>query len=102
MSKYRAVPTVLDGIRFASKKEASRYSELKLLEKAGNIAELRRQVVFPISVNGIHVCKYVADFTYYDDRRDYVVEDVKGVKTRMYALKKKLLLAARGIEIREV
>jgi dsDNA-binding SOS-regulon protein len=66
MSKYGAVRTEVDGISFASKKEARRYSELKLLERAGEIADLQLQPRFPLTVNGVRVCTYVADFQYRD------------------------------------
>ena len=92
----------MDGILFDSAKEAQAYWGLSQLEKSGKIAELRRQVTFAITVNGIHVCNYIADFTYYDEKRDYVVADAKGMRTQVYTLKKRLLLAARGIEIKEL
>lgn len=103
MSKYKAVPTVVDGVRFASKREAARYQELKLLQKAGKIDLLQLQPKFKLLVSGIHVADYVGDFKYYDRVMDeFVVEDVKGVKTPVYRLKKKLMKAIHGIEIREV
>jgi hypothetical protein len=66
-SKYAAIPTIVDGIRFASKKEARRYTELKLLERAGEITCLELQPKFPCVVNGKKVCTYIADFAYLDD-----------------------------------
>lgn len=105
-SKYRAVPTVVDGHRFASKAEARRYSELRLLEKAGKIRWLVLQPVFEFVVNEHLVAKYRADFSYYESlsavREQIVVEDVKGVKTPVYKLKAKLMKALHGIEIREI
>ena len=105
-SKFNAVRTKLDGITFASRKEANRYQELKLLEKAGEISKLALQPSFILSVNGQKICKYVADFGYIDimagDRGELVIEDVKGVKTPAYRLKKKLMSAIYGIEIKEV
>ena len=89
---------------FASKKEAKRYQELLLMEKAGEISHLRTQVPYDIDINGIHVCRYIADFVYHDeamigDRR--IVEDAKGMRTDVYKLKKKLMLAVHGITIKE-
>jgi len=90
-SKYAAIPTVVDGIRFASKREAKRYSELLLLLRAGNIVELELQPKFPCVVNGEKVCDYIADFAYLGPDGVRVVEDAKGVKTPVYRLKKKLV-----------
>jgi hypothetical protein len=101
-SKYRAIRTEVDGKVFASKKEAKRYAELKLLLKAGAIRELFLQPKFPVTVNDIQVFTYVADFQYMEADGALVVEDVKGVKTPMYRLKKKCVEAQYGIEIREV
>jgi len=88
-SKYRAIPTIIDGIRFASKAEAKRYWELKLLEKAGNIANLTLQpeFKFPCGV------KYCGDFRYEEQRKDcmrVVVEDVKGFETAAFRIKAKM------------
>jgi hypothetical protein len=101
-SKYRAIPTVTDGIRFASKREAARYSELRLLEKAGEIASLELQPVYPLTVNGKHVCKMIADFRYLDGGKHgkLTVEDCKGFKTPVFRLKAKLFEAIYGIELR--
>lgn len=103
-NKYRNQSVVLDGIRFASKREASRYLALSLLGKAGKIRDLKLQVRFKLSCNGLHITTYVADFTYdewADDDWRPVVEDVKGVRTDVYKLKRKLMLAVYGVEIRE-
>lgn len=103
MSKYRAIPTVIDGIRFASKKEARRYEELKLLKRAGAIDMVGMQPKFPLEVNGQLICTYIADFQYLDVKSQKVVtEDCKGMKTPVYRLKKKLMKAIHGIEIKEV
>jgi len=101
-SKYRNKPVELSGIRFASQREAARYKELRLLERTKDIALLRLQVRHPLRVNGQLICTYVSDFEYYGDGTGLVVEDVKGVKTPVYKLKKKLMRAVYGIEIREV
>lgn len=104
-SKYRNKRTMVDGLLFASKKEAKRWGELKLLEKAGEITGLRRQVMYRLDFNGVHICKYFADFVYvehYSLKSTTVVEDVKGVRTDVYKIKKKLMKACYGIEIREI
>lgn len=107
MSKYGAVPTIVDNIRFASKREAERYKELRLLEAAGEITDLKRQVRFPLFTedmddNRQQVTQYIADFTYVDKGGQKVVEDAKGVRTAMYVLKKKWMLLEWGIDIQEV
>lgn len=111
-SKYSAQPTVVDGIRFASKREAQRYGELKLLEKADQIRQLALQPRFALKVraNDAPVTEiigdYVADFSYLTHDPDFparfVVEDVKGVKTALYKWKKKHVEAQYGIQIREI
>lgn len=85
---------------FDSKKEAQRFDQLMLLMKAGHIGGLLSQVPFRIEVNGIKICKYIADFTYMENGK-YIVEDTKGKRTDVYKLKKKLMLAVHGIEIKE-
>ncbi len=100
MNKYRNEPTSVDGIRFASKKEARRYGELKLLQKAHRIEGLKLQPRYPLTVNGLHVCTYVGDFEYLDmDTRRIVTEDSKGVKTKEFVIKAKLFHAVTGREI---
>ena len=98
--KYRAVQTSVDGKLFASKKEARRYRELKLLSRAGVIHDLRCQVSFDLRVNDIHVCRYVADFVYFENE-EKIVEDTKGFLTKEYRIKRKLMKAVFGIEIKE-
>ena len=71
-----------------------------LLQKARVISELERQVTYPLAVNDILICKYVADFRYVENRV-VVVEDSKGVRTPEYRLKRKLMKAIHGIDIRE-
>lgn len=101
-SKYGAKPTIVSGIRFASKREAARYGELKNLERAGIITHLELQPRFPLIVNGAVVCTYVGDFRYLEGGKS-VTEDVKGFKTSEYKLKRKLLLATHpGIDHREI
>ena len=109
MSKYFSKKTEVDGIVFDSKKEALRYKELRMLEKAGMISDLQLQVPFELipgfRYNGqaIRAVKYIADFVYLDGGRT-IVEDVKGYKTDVYAIKKKLLLYkyAEWIDFREI
>lgn len=98
--KYHNRKTEYEGIEFASQKEATRWAELRLLENAMQIRNLRRQVHYDLVVNGIRVCGYIADFVY-DDFKKVVVEDVKGYCTREYKLKRKLMKACHGVEILE-
>jgi hypothetical protein len=114
-NKYHALPVHVDGIRLASKKEAARYLELRLREKAGLIAELELHPVFPLHIlelwrSGLPVTittvgKYTADFRYCDlQTGEIVVEDTKAEATRTeaYRLRKKLAEAIHGITITEV
>lgn len=101
-SKYNAIKTEVDGFLFDSRAEARRYSELIILERAGEIKSLCLQPVFQLLVNGERIGKYIADFKYLDQDGNIIVEDVKGVKTPVYRLKKKLVKAIYGIEITEV
>ena len=100
--KYGAIQTTVDGHKFPSGAEANRYGELKLLEKGGAIVGLELQPKYKCYVNGLLVCTYAGDFRYRDnDTRELVIEDVKGVRTPVYKLKKKLMKACHGIEIFE-
>jgi hypothetical protein len=108
-TKYGNRKTVIDGIVFDSKAEARRYCELSLMQKAGEISDLRLQVPFGLietqrrsdgkMERGV---VYVADFTYRDRNGQLVVEDVKGKRTAEYIIKRKLMLQVHHIEIREV
>jgi hypothetical protein len=106
-SKYGAKPTTVDGIRFASMKEAARYRELRLLEKAGETNLITLQEKFPLlAVNPVtgeatKIGEYRADFSYVS-KGEWIIEDVKGFKTPLYRWKKKHVEAQYGIEIREV
>lgn len=101
-SKYGAVKTVVDGITFDSKAEARRYGELKLLQAAGVIKDLEMQPRYDITINDKFCAFYKADFRYIQDG-EMVVEDVKGMKTPMYRLKKKLVEALYPhVEIMEI
>ena len=92
----------LDGQVFDSVKEYHRYGMLKLLERAGKISDLKRQVKYELipKQEGERACSYIADFTYYEDGK-LVVEDCKGFRTDAYKIKKKLMLWVHGIKIRE-
>jgi hypothetical protein len=101
--KYKNTPTVIGDRRFASKAEAQRFIELSLLQRVGQIADLECQPRFPLVVNGVKVCTYVADFRYSEVATGRVIiEDVKGVRTREFVIKKKLMAAVHGIDIQEV
>jgi len=95
--KYNAKPIEFDGFKFDSKKEAKRYLELKMLERAGVISNLILQPKFLLQDSFKYKGKtqraifYIADFEYIKDGKR-IVEDVKGVKTEVYKLKKKLFL----------
>jgi hypothetical protein len=108
--KYRNIKKVVNGIEFDSIKEANRYQELLLLQKAGKIMHLKLQPEFILQdsfrANRIthRAIKYIADFQYTITESDcFVVEDVKGCKTEVYRIKKKLLLFKfPEIDFREV
>src|SRR4030067_853267 len=111
-SKYGAVKT--NG--YSSKRESVRAAELKLLERAGHITELREQVVYVLAPSVViqgrkrPPMRYIADFVYWEinqnRKHEYpngklVVEDVKGFKTAVYRIKRHLMASVHGIEIRE-
>lgn len=108
MNKYKAKKTEVNGIMFDSRKEAGRYVELKMLEKAGYITDLRLQQKFVLipaqKKNGKTVereCSYIADFVYKENGKT-VVEDTKGFRTDTYKIKRKLMLYVHGIEVKEL
>ena len=101
MTKYKAKKTKVDGITFDSKREAGRYLDLKTLEMHKRIRDLKLQPCFPFKYDDKVMFKYYADFEYYEND-EYIVEDVKGVKTPVYKLKKKLIEAQYKIRIIEV
>ena len=119
-SKYKNQKVTYMGIEFDSQLEANRYGELVLMQRAGEISELRRQVEYelipsqrePDTVGprgGIKPGKvieravyYIADFVYKDKQGNTVVEDTKGVKTPDYTIKRKLMLWIHKIRIKEV
>lgn len=99
-SKYGNTKLSVDGKKFDSKGEYQRWCELQHLERSGAIRSLHFKPTYNINVNGHHICAYIADYDYLEGA-DVVVEDYKGVRTAVYRLKKKLMLAVHGIEIRE-
>ena len=102
-SKYRNVAIKIDDIRFASKKEAARYQQLKLLERAGNISGLELQKSFTLvpKQGGLRAVTYRADFCYQYNGHQ-VVEDVKGILTPVYVIKRALMFERHGIRICEI
>lgn len=103
MNKYGARKVKApDGQVFDSVKEYHRWGMLKLLERAGRISDLKRQVSYELipKQQGERACSYVADFTYMEDGK-LVVEDCKGFRTPEYRLKRKLMLWVHGIRIKE-
>ena len=102
MTKFNARSVEIDGRRFDSAAEGRRYATLAALERAGKIAELELHPRFDCFVAGVKICSYLADFRY---RRDgvAVVEDVKGVRTAVYRLKRRLAEACHpGLTITEI
>lgn len=118
-NKYKSHKTSVNGANFDSKKEYNRYIELTLLSRSGAIKGLKRQVKFElipaqygpdiISPRGKvkkgklieRAVSYIADFVYTDENGKTVVEDCKGVRTKDYIIKRKLLLYMHGIRIKE-
>jgi Protein of unknown function (DUF1064) len=109
-SKYGAVRVQVDGIVFSSKAESKRYLQLKELERIGEIYGLELQPKFQLAP-GVRFdgasratppLRYVADFKYIDHLGNEVIEDVKGRPTEGYRIKKHLMLAIHGIQIKEV
>jgi hypothetical protein len=97
----------MDGFTFDSGREVDRYLQLLMRQKMGEISGLKVHPRFQLKVNEGKVCTYVADFEYWVCHSDIkgscmVVEDAKGKRTRDYIIKKKLMLAVHGIEIKEV
>ena len=108
MAKYRNKKVTIDGVTFPSKKEGKRYQDLCLLEQSHHIRELQLQPKIKIEIGGIPLkfdsgrqVTYIGDFKYYDThRQEWIIEDVKGFRTREYKLKK-ALVKAMGIKITE-
>lgn len=123
MAKYGNKKVFIDGMVFDSKKEAARYKELSLLARAGEITDLDTQVSFELIPPQYETYErygktgkrlkdgkrciekgvtYIADFVYKDKNGETIVEDTKGVKTKEYVLKRKMMLYIHGISIREL
>lgn len=101
-SKYNNKKVVINGLRFDSTKEGNRYLELKEMQENKEIFDLQLQPCYECIVNGMLICRYNGDFKYNTiDPITTVVEDVKGMKTPVYKLKKKLMKAIFNIEIKE-
>lgn len=119
-NKYHSKKIVKDGITFDSKKEYKRYCELALLERTGQITNLQRQVKYVLipaqrepdqigkrggKIKGDLIereCSYKADFVYVNAAGETVVEDAKGMRTKEYIIKRKLMLFIHNIKIKEV
>lgn len=109
--KYRNTPTTIGGEKYRSKREAARHQDLLLLQRAGQIAELRREVPYQLAP-GVKIegetrarpaIRYVADFTWVDVATGKpVVADAKGMSTDVFRLKKHLMAVVHGIHIREL
>lgn len=109
MAKYGNKKVWFDGMEFDSIRERDRYLELKLLQRAGEISDLRTQVKFELIPSQVYDGKvverpvtYIADFVYKDKLGNTVVEDAKGHRTTEYILKRKMMLYFLGIRVREV
>jgi hypothetical protein len=96
--KYRATQTSIDGIKFSSKKEATHYCNLKLLQKSGDVLFFLRQVPFHLPGN----IKYISDFMVFWANGEVTIEDVKGFKTSLYLTKKKLVENLYPVKIKEI
>jgi hypothetical protein len=109
-SKYGAIKTVVDGITFASKAESRRYVELVAMRAAGEISDLRLQPTYELAPSvkfggasrATPALRYRADFFYLDKDGNETVEDVKGKPTEGYRIKRHLMLALFGIDVKEV
>lgn len=109
--KYRNEPTFLDGVRFASKREAKRYAELKLLERATFITRLELQPKFKLGTDDAPIlirssryprgrrAVYLADFRYRNHEGDTVIEDVKGIDNPLSRLKRAIVEAQYSVVI---
>ena len=109
MSKYHSRKVTLDGMTFDSVKEAKRYRDLSLLQRAGEISDLRTQAKYTLipsqkkpSGGTERPVTYTADFVYKDKDGKEVVEDAKGMRTQQYIIRRKLMLWRLGIEVKEV
>ena len=99
-NKYNARKTQMGGITFDSVREAQRYLDLCVLERARDIQDLEIKPVYRISHKGEPICKYIPDFRYKQDGK-IIIEDVKGIRTDVYKLKRKMMKVYFGIDILE-
>lgn len=98
--KYGAIPTIVNNIRFDSKREAQVFTELQFMERQGTIHDLERQPRFDLHVDGIKIGYYKADFRFFDTMKDrLVVVDVKGIDMPMSRWKRKHVLAEYGVDV---
>lgn len=100
-NKYGAKRTVIDGVLFDSKAEATYYTALKMREKAGEVSAVELQRPFSLlGPKGELICTYKADFCFWDHKADrFRVVDVKGVETSVFKLKRKMMKVLLGIEV---
>lgn len=103
-SKYRNKKITIDNITFDSYAEYGRYSTLKILQGLGEIKNLTLQPKFDFTMPNVKkkIFTYIADFAYTDKNNNQIIEDVKGFKTPIYRLKKKLIEAQHNIKITEI
>ena len=104
-NKYGNIPKEVDGIWFQSTKEAEYYGKLKILQRAGQIDKFKRQVAYKLTVNGVLICKYIADFVVWWPGGKVEVIDVKGEATArlpLFKIKSNLMKACHGIVIKIV
>ena len=106
-SKYGNIKVEAQGQKFGRVGERDRFFYLSEAQREGRIRNLKSQVPYTLTVNGYAICKYIADFVYeihygYERRIETIVEDFKGIKTKEYILKEKLMLACHGIKIKVV
>lgn len=104
ISKYGAKRTESNGIMFDSKRESERYEELLLLESAGAISGLETKTaacIFQLVVNGVKIGRFTCDFRYTENGRSVIEDSKSGVASRDYILRKKLMKAIHGIDVRE-
>jgi len=104
-SKYKAIPTeTQDGQKFKSELEARYYGRCLILQKAGQIDKIEREVRYELVVNGVFIASYMMDFriTYSNGSIDYIDCKSDATLTPLYKMKKLLMLALYGIELKEV
>lgn len=107
MSKYRNTPTTFAGLKFDSKREAARWGELCILERVGRISGLRRQVAYELAPSvkfegakrAQPALRLIVDFEYTEDGQK-ICEDVKGVVTTAFTIKRHLMLSQHGVQVR--